>query len=104
MYEAAFADIDANMADAAAERIEVDEITRVQAVFFHPWRIDVNQSRRGARQFQAGAVQENVIDQARAVEAGFRGVAAIAVGRSDQADSLEQDVIGRRFGGRKSDL
>jgi hypothetical protein len=45
-----------------------------------------------------GSVAIDETDQAAAVEAAFRGIAAVAVGRADQADGSHQHAIGRHPG------
>ena len=58
-------------------------------------RVELAHLGRGARQRDAGGVAEDVADQAAAVEAALRRVAAEAVRRADQRDRAEQHRVGR---------
>src|SRR5699024_3450830 len=48
----------------------------------------------GTRQALVDHVAVDVVHQAAAVEAAFRGVAAVAVGGADQADGADGDRVG----------
>src|SRR6185312_5485838 len=78
IHESAVADVDGHVVDAAAVA-EEQQITRLQVVACDFRRIQRGDRVRRARQLQAGLAAKNVIDQAAAIETGFRRVAAPAV-------------------------
>src|SRR6185503_6927464 len=57
-------------------------------------RVHVGHFAGGARQFEAGGVAVDVVDQAAAVEAAGGTVATPAVRRADQGHGAEQHVVG----------
>jgi hypothetical protein len=83
--ELALADVDAHVREGALEGVEEHQVARFQLVALH-----LQQARRmrllvgAARQHQAQAAVEHVAREAAAVEAGFLGVAAAAVGHAEE--------------------
>src|SRR6185437_3699918 len=107
VHEAAMADVDRNMVDAMTVA-EEQQVAGFQRAARNRGRIQRGDFARGARQGEAGFGPEDVIDQARAVEARVGRVPAPPVRRADQSDRAKQYIVGdrgrwhrhRRSGGR----
>src|SRR3546814_8542705 len=90
MDEAALADIDADVAHVAAAA-EEHQVRRGQALGGDARPLVGGEGSRGARQLEVEHVAVDVVDQAAAVEAALGRVAAVAVGRADQADRARSE-------------
>src|SRR3546814_19903419 len=84
---------DADVAHAAAAA-EEHQVRRGQALGGDARPLVGGERSRGARQLEVEHVAVDVVDQAAAVEAALRRVAAVAVGRADQADRAHQHGVG----------
>src|SRR6185437_4323016 len=73
---------------------EKQKVARLQVIARDFRRIQRGDRVRRTRQLQAGLAAENIIDQAAAIETGFRRVPAPTVRRSDQADRAYQHIVG----------
>jgi FKBP-type peptidyl-prolyl cis-trans isomerase SlyD len=100
MYETPLANIDADVADLSAAA-EEHQIGSGQAFGGDAWPLPGGKVAGRAREPEVEHVPIDIIDQSAAVEAAAGGVAAIAVGRSDQADGPHQHGVG---GGRVGGL
>src|SRR5207342_1160902 len=74
--EAALADIDADVADAAFTA-EEHQVGRHQSILGDAGSLERGQFARGAGQSQVEHVEIDVVDQPAAVEPAFRGIAAV---------------------------
>src|SRR5690606_13096038 len=100
MQEASIPDIDAGMVHPLATGREQHQVTGLQCIGRGlAWLFA--EAGGGSGQSDPSRLLEHVIDQSAAVEAGLRGAATPAVGRSDQAEVVEQDLVMERgLGGR----
>src|SRR5690606_1923796 len=95
-------DVDADVGDAAAAA-EEHQVPGGQLLGRDARALPGEQVAGGPRQAHVEHVAVDVVDQAAAVEAALRGVAAVAVGRADQADGADGHGVGGRRVGRGDD-
>src|SRR5690554_2001448 len=100
MQEAPIPDIDTGVIHLLATGREQYQVTWLQCIGRGLAR-QFAEAGGGSGQSDPGRLTEHVVDQSAAVEAGFRGAATPAVGRTDQAEGVEQDLVMERgLGGR----
>src|SRR5690606_34709798 len=92
MQEAPIPDIDAGMVHPLATGREQHQVTGLQGIRRGLAR-QFAEAGGGSGQSDPGRLTEHVVDQSAAVEAGFRRAAAPAVGCTDQAEGVEQDLV-----------
>ncbi|KKI99732.1 hypothetical protein PROH_07575 [Prochlorothrix hollandica PCC 9006 = CALU 1027] len=103
MHETPFAHIDPGMTDGApAIGGKEHQIATLQGVAADIRCAHGTQLTRRTRQTDTSGIAINVADQAAAVETAFRGVATVAIRRTDQAKGAEQHVLSAALiGGRR---
>lgn len=90
--ETAFADVNADMAHVRAAMKKYD-VAGLKVIACDGRRIDATDLPGAARQDNPRDVVEHIVDQSAAVETAGRCVAAITIGRADEANGAKQNVI-----------
>jgi hypothetical protein len=92
MHEAVVAKIDADVRETAPQGIEEHEIARLQFVAMDRLA-DLADVARGARQYQAEALPEDMAHQAAAVEAGLGRLAAAPIMHADEGEGAHDKFL-----------
>ena len=90
--ELVVAQVDADVRERAAHRVEEYEVARLQLGFFHRLAGAADIA-RGARQVEAQALAKQVAHEAGAVEAGFGVVAAAAIADADEIERVGDQLL-----------
>lgn len=93
MHEAPLANIDADVADATTAPVEQQDVTGFEMVARDFLRMHAADFVRGSGYGDASHGAEHVVDQAAAIEAARRRVAAVPIWRADQTDGTEKNIV-----------
>lgn len=93
MHKAVFTNVDADVANSASTRIEIDQIACLKIVAVDGSCFNIDQFSGGAGQAQPGGFCKDKTDQAAAIKAAIGIGAAISIGRADQADGTKYHFV-----------